>query len=272
MKKIREPQVAGMFYPSSKIELEKAITVFFNEVKVEQDYEEIGGIISPHAGYVYSGKTAATAYKSLIGKSYDNVIVISPSHREYFTGISIYNGDSYKTPLGEISLNKELSDKLISDSEIIFQGEEGHSNEHALEVQLPFLQMVFSNFKLLPIVIGDQRKEFVDELAESLTKIIDEKTLLVASSDLSHFYSKYKADILDSKVIEHINDFNSEELQKDLETKKCEACGGGAIVALLKSLKLKKFYKSKVVAHSDSGDITGDDSGVVGYLSAVIYN
>jgi len=269
---IRLPKVAGMFYPSSKGELEKMIQNYLEEINLTDSYKKIGGIISPHAGYVYSGKTAAAAYKTLIGKHYDNVIVLSPSHREYFGGISIYYGDAYKTPFGEIEVNKELRENIVNLSEVIFSGEDGHRGEHALEVQLPFLQMTLGNFKLLPVVIGDQSKMFVDELSNVLTNILDENTLLVASSDLSHFYNRHKARIKDGLVVEHINRYEFDELQSDLEKKKCEACGGGTIVSVMKTLRNRNYSHSKVLMQTDSGDVTGDTSEVVGYLSAVIYN
>jgi len=272
MKEIREPQVAGMFYPSDPKELETQIKGYLNGIKINENLNHVAGIVSPHAGYIYSGKTAAYAYKTIEKEKYNNVIVISPSHREYFHGVSIYSGDAYRTPLGDIPINNSLREKIISENSLIFAGREGHGVEHALEVQLPFLQILLSNFQLIPMVIGDQRKEFIFELADVLYKNIDENTLLVASSDLSHFYSKTHANILDSRVVNYINDFNYHELQSDLESKRCEACGGGGIVALLKALKMKNYKNSKVIAHTDSGDVTGDDSEVVGYLSAVIYN
>ncbi len=269
---IRLPKVAGMFYPSSKGELEEMIKKFLEEINLIDSYNDIGGIISPHAGYVYSGKTAAAAYKTLIGKNYENVIVLSPSHREYFAGISIYYGDAYKTPFGEIEINKDLRASVVNLSELIYKGEDGHRGEHALEVQLPFLQMVLGEFKLLPIVIGDQSKMFIDELSNILTNILDERTLLVASSDLSHFYNRDVAKVKDGLIVEHINRYEFDELQTDLEKKNCEACGGGAIVSLMKALKNRNYAYSKVLMQTDSGDVTGDTSEVVGYLSAVIYN
>jgi len=272
MKLIREPQVAGMFYPSDPKQLKNQINSFLDDIESSEIFNNVKGIISPHAGYVYSGKTAAYGFKTLSDKKYKNVIVISPSHREYFNGISIYPGDAYKTPLGNIPINKDLREKIVSECDLIFEGEEGHRAEHALEVQLPFLQVVLSDFMLIPLVIGDQKKAIIYELAETLAKIIDDETLLVASSDLSHFYTKSHAEILDSRIARHINDFNFDELQSDLEVKRCEACGGGGIVALLKALKMKNINNSKVLATSDSGDITNDDSEVVGYLSAVVYN
>jgi MEMO1 family protein len=272
MKQIREPQVAGMFYPSNSKELKKQIKGFLNEVEIDDNFNRVAGIVSPHAGYIYSGKTAAHAFKTLQNKKYDNVIVISPSHREYFHGVSIYPGDAYKTPLGEIPINKELRGKIISQSDLVFEGIEGHRAEHALEVQLPFLQVMLPGFKLVPLVIGDQQKANIYELADVLANVIDDQTLLVASSDLSHFYTKSHAKRIDSRIAKHINEFNYDELQNDLDGKRCEACGGGGIVALLRALKINNFASSKVIVQSDSGDITGDDSEVVGYLSAIVYN
>lgn len=272
MNTVREPQVAGMFYPSNPHELSEVINGFLDEVKLDRKYNHVAGIISPHAGYVYSGQTAAYAYKTIENKEYNSVIVISPSHREYFHGISIYPGDGYKTPLGRIKIDKKLREKITSQSKIIFEGNEGHRAEHALEVQLPFLQIVLGDFELLPIVIGDQRKEYIFELADVLASSIDDDTLLIASSDLSHFYPKSHAKLLDSRVAKHIDSYRFEDLQHDLEGKRCEACGGGGIVALLKALKKRNIIYTHVVAQSDSGDITGDESEVVGYLSAVVYN
>ena len=120
MKIVREPKVAGMFYPSSKTELEKTINTFFDNVNLDSNYENVKGIISPHAGYSYSVQTAAYGVKTIINKKIKNVILISPSHREYFPGISIYNGTAYKTPLGEIEINKELSNSFAEKSNLIF--------------------------------------------------------------------------------------------------------------------------------------------------------
>ncbi len=182
MKIVREPAVAGMFYSASSNKLQRDIEDLFNQVDLTESFDQIIGIISPHAGYVYSGKTAVYAYSTLKNKTYKRVVVISPSHREYFRGISVYNGDAYKTPFGEIDVDKEFVSKLIENEKLIFSGINGHRNEHALEVQLPFLQTVLRNFLLVPIVMGDQRKIFVDSLAEKLSNIIDEETLIVASS------------------------------------------------------------------------------------------
>ena len=269
--KIRHQQVAGYFYPAEKEKLENDISLLLNVAKPEKSFNKIFGIVSPHAGYVYSGKTAAYVYNLLKDKSYKTVIVISPSHAEYFPGISIYDGDGYETPFGIVEIDNEMTDKIIENSKIIFRGVQGHRREHALEVQIPFLQSVLKDFKIVPIVMGDQSKIFVDHLAEKISKVVDEETLVVASSDMSHFYDSSEANRPDSVVEKRINDFNFEQLLKDLDDHECEACGGGPIAAMMKAASLKNINKSMVINRSDSGDITGDKSEVVGYLSAVVY-
>lgn len=271
MKIVREPAVAGMFYSASPAKLKNDIQELLNQVKQDETFENIFGIISPHAGYVYSGKTAAHGYKSLKGKKYKRVIVISPSHREYFPGISIYSGDAYKTPFGEVNVDKEFSEKLVENEKFIFLGNGGHRSEHALEVQIPFLQFVLKDFLIVPIVMGDQRKIFVDQLSKKISSIIDDDTLIIASSDLSHFHSKEKANKLDSIVEEKIKSFDADGLIDALERNICEACGGGPIAVLLKIASLKQYDKVKILNRSDSGDVSGDNTEVVGYLSAVIY-
>lgn len=271
MIEIRKPAVAGMFYPASAGELKTTVETLLANNKPEKTFENIFGIISPHAGYLYSGRTAAFAYNTIRNKNFNKVIVLSPSHREYFAGISVFNGDAYSTPLGEIPVAIELRDRVILDSPVINISESGHGQEHALEVQLPFLQTVLENFSLLPIVIGDQNRKYTYALAETLAKVTDDQTLIVASTDLSHFYSREDANIMDSIIEEKIIDFDYEELQTELELKNCEACGGGCVVALMKAAEIKGKNKSFVLSHTDSGDVTGDLHEVVGYLSAVIY-
>jgi MEMO1 family protein len=269
--RIRHQQVAGYFYPAEKEKLQKDILMMLQAAKTEKTFNKIFGIVSPHAGYMYSGKTAAYVYNLLKDKNYKTVIVISPSHAEYFPGISIYDGDAYETPLGIVEIDQTITDKLVENSKTIFRGIQGHRKEHALEVQIPFLQSVLKDFKIVPIVMGDQSKMFVDELAEKISKTVDDKTLVVASSDMSHFYSSEEADRLDSVVEKRISDFDFEQLLRDLDDHECEACGGGPIAAMMKAASLKNINKSMVINRSDSGDITGDKSEVVGYLSAVVY-
>ncbi|MBU1096895.1 MAG: AmmeMemoRadiSam system protein B [Ignavibacteriae bacterium HGW-Ignavibacteriae-2] len=272
MKNIRKAAVAGMFYPGSANELKSIVNSLLDKTKTKVNHNDIVGIVSPHAGYTYSGISAAHAYNVLIEKQFSTAIIVSPSHREYFQGLCMYEGDAYETPLGIVEIDKELREKLYGHSEYLQIGRSGHTSEHAVEVQLPFLQVIKKDFKILPIVIGDQRKLFVDELAKCLSQSIKENVIIIASSDLSHFYGKIHANKLDSIIERRIEDMEFDELQNDLDTKQCEACGGGGIVALLKAAKQNNYNKVKVLSRTDSGDFSGDDSSVVGYLSAVVYN
>ncbi len=271
MNKIRKPAVAGLFYPADYHELDNELDILLNLAESKENPSSITGIISPHAGYIYSGRTAAFGFKILKNKNIKNVIIISPSHHEYFRGCSIYNGDAFETPLGAVEINKEVSTRIVEGSENIFFGINGHREEHAVEVQIPFLQKVLNDFNIIPIVMGDQSGAYISELAEQLSKVIGNDTVIVASSDLSHYYSKDKARRLDSIVEEKISHFDFEGLQTDLKNRVCEACGGGPIVSMMKAAFLTGKNKSVILNRSDSGDTSHDNSRVVGYISAAIY-
>ncbi|PJA95530.1 MAG: AmmeMemoRadiSam system protein B [Ignavibacteriales bacterium CG_4_9_14_3_um_filter_34_10] len=269
---IRKPAVAGLFYPKNADALKSMITDLLSKTKSEINGENIFGLVSPHAGYIYSGYTAAFAYNVLSEKEFTTAIILSPSHHDYFQGISVYSGDFYETPLGKVAVDKDLRTLFLNNSKNIYSADIGHRAEHAIEVQIPFLQIIKGNFKILPVVIGDQRRKYLDELSAKIAECYSPETVIIASSDLSHFYNKEMAGKLDELVEERIRDFDFEELQADFENQNCEACGGGAIVSLMKAANLKGFTKSKILSRTDSGDFSGDNTSVVGYLSAVIYN
>jgi MEMO1 family protein len=234
-------------------------------------FNNIFGIVVPHAGYIYSGRTASYGFNLLKGKNIETVIILSPSHREYFPGVSVFDGDAYETPLGDVEVDDEMRNKLTGESKIIFKGIEGHIREHAVEVQIPFLQIVLKDFKIVPVVMGDQGDLFVNELSEKLSLAADDRTVIIASSDLSHYYSGESSNKLDSIIEKRISGFEYEELQKDFQVRNCEACGGGTIVSLMKAAAKRSINKSEVLHRCNSGDTTGDYKEVVGYLSAVIY-
>ena len=156
---VREPAVAGLFYPANAEALRRDIESFYHEVSATTRSGTIRGIIAPHAGYIYSGYTAACGYARLAGAQYDTVVVIAPSHREYFDGVSVYHGSAYQTPLGSIPVNVALRDRLIGASRRVRASELGHGEEHSIEVHLPFLQAVLPDFQLLPLVVGHQTRE-----------------------------------------------------------------------------------------------------------------
>ncbi len=271
MSKIRKPAVAGMFYTSDPQKLKTEVETLLSISFPEENFKDIFGIVVPHAGYIYSGRTAAFGYNAIKEKKYKTVIIISPSHREYFQGTSIFNGEAYETPLGIVEVNQELADRIVQNSDTIFMGQEGHRDEHAIEVQLPFLQTIYEDFSIVPIVMGDQRKIFVDELSKAVADVADENTLVISSSDLSHYYAQETAERLDSIIEKDILDFAHDKLQNDLDNKMCEACGGGPIVAMMKAAWLKDYKHSIVFDRRDSSFASGDTSQVVGYLSAAVF-
>jgi AmmeMemoRadiSam system protein B len=269
---IRQPVVAGMFYPSNPVQLREQVEQMLQQAVVEKAEGRITGIIAPHAGYMYSGSTAAHAYALLKGEKYETVVVISPRHREFFRTVSAYSGDAYETPLGSIPINVKLRSALTAQYDFVRASEQGHNAEHAVEVQLPFLQTVIPSFTLLPLVIGDQEPDVCFGLGEALGNVLkEENVLIVASTDLSHFYSSEAAAALDGVMIQDVNAFDYEGLMSDLETQRTEACGGGPAVAAMSALKHLGTQRMKVVHHSTSGDTTGDYNSVVGYFSAVAY-
>lgn len=270
---VRPPAVAGMFYEREPLKLKNHIETFLEKANPPEIKGRIIGLVSPHAGYFYSGKTAAYGYKLIKGKKYETVVVVSPSHYEYFRGVSVYNGTAYQTPLGIVQIDQDLREELKDYTSILEFSKRGHEREHALEVQLPFLQVVLGEFKLLPIVMGDQDKDFAFSLAEVLAEVLKNKNvLLVASSDLSHYYSHDVANSLDSRIEKLINNYDEETLIDELEEEKVQACGGGPIVVVMKASKLLGANKSKVLYRNDSSEASGDKHQVVGYLSAAFYN
>jgi AmmeMemoRadiSam system protein B len=271
MSQVRNPAVAGYFYPADPSKLKSEIEYYLAAAEKKEIKGKLYGIVSPHAGYAYSGKTAAFGFKLLDKANIKTVVIISPSHREYFPGISVYKGNGYRTPLGTVALNEKAADALTLNSKTIFRGIEGHREEHAVEVQIPFLQTVLDEFEIVPVVMGDQGKLYIDELSERLRDTVDENTLVVSSSDLSHYYPGDVADKMDSLVERDINLFNYEGLYENIESRRCEACGAGTIIAMMKSAYQLKYNKSVVLNRSDSGDTTGNKSEVVGYLSAAVY-
>ncbi len=239
---------------------------------------EIIGLISPHAGYEYSGQVAANAYQQIAGRNYQTVVVIAPSHTEYFPEISVYNGDGFKTPLGPVCLDKDLASQLVAQHRAVVFSARGHwiagsvRQEHSLEVQLPFLQKVLKNFKIVPIVMGDQGYSSCQTLGETLAKVLpNKKALIVASSDLSHFHPYDRAVKLDKTVISHIERFDFTGLSEDIERGICEACGGGPMVAAMIAAEMLGANRAKVLLYANSGDVTGDRSSVVGYMAAMLY-
>jgi len=262
-----------MFYPADARTLERQVNGFFDQAHVRPIEGLVRGIIAPHAGYMYSGPTAAAGYYFLKGKKIETVVIAAPSHRDYFEGASVYSGDAYQTPLGEVPCDTELRDALVKACDLVVAGEAGHRSEHAIEVQLPFLQATLGSFKILPIVLGDQHRSLCLSLAEVLGRVAEGRDVLfVASTDLSHYHSARIAEAIDGVTIDDIRAFDHERLMDHLESGAAEACGGGPTVAVMGALRELGIRHMEIVQHCNSGDVSGDKQNVVGYLSAVAWS
>lgn len=275
---IRQPAVAGAFYPGDSLKLARVVTEMLTHSKVVTPRVKPTGMISPHAGYRYSGPVAAFGYKQLKGYKYSTVVVIAPSHREYFNHAAVYCQGGYRTPLGTVEVDSELAGRIVNSAggELVKCSERGHSQqmgEHSLEVQLPFLQLVLGNFKLVPIVMGDQNAVLCEALARALAETAGgrDDVLLVASSDLSHFHGYDEANRIDGKLISYVEKYNYRGLGAALGRGEVEACGGAPIMAVMKACEKLGAGKVRIVAYANSGDIAGERNRVVGYLSALFY-
>ncbi|HEY3323798.1 MAG TPA: AmmeMemoRadiSam system protein B [Planctomycetota bacterium] len=273
---VREPAVAGAFYPRDKEELAKMIEALLAKAPAPSE-GKLRALVCPHAGYVYSGQTAAFAYKQLTGRSYKTVIILGPSHRSAFDGAYLAPVSAYKTPLGEVPLagdrdtlaaRKPLVTKPEFFTEAPAQIRDGRnadrpdSYEHSLEVQVPFLQTVLKDFSILPVVFGQ-----VDplEVASAIEDRLDDSTLLVASSDLSHFHPYDEAKKLDKDCLKSICELDPKALASQ------EACGKAPVMSLVQIAK-RKGWKPKLLDYRNSGDVTGEKSSVVGYAAIAFYD
>ncbi len=268
---VRRPAVAGSFYPADPQTLSRQVGDFLSRAPKEKVAGEIIALVSPHAGYMYSGQVAAYAFKLVEGMKFDAVIVVAPSHRTFFQGASVYDRGAYETPLGLLPVDKGLCQKLKEGSDLIQFLPQAHAQEHSLEVQLPFLQATLGQFNLVPIVIGDQSYRTCQAVGQTIGKAtLGKKVLLVASTDLSHFHPYDEAVKRDNIVLEDVRNFDPQRLAQNLNSGKAEACGGGPVMAVMIAAKERGANRVQVLKYMNSGDVTGDRSSVVGYAAAVI--
>ena len=272
---IRLPVVAGSFYPSDKNVLSKQIDEFLLQAKDISIEGEPKILIVPHAGYAFSGQVAASAFKLLKGKNFKTVILIGPSHTDWFAGNSVCSQGIWQTPLGNVEIDTDLAEKLISENKSIFYRPQSHEKEHCLEICLPFLQKTLKDFKIVPIIVGQSNQQNREALAYALSKYIDNQTLIVISSDLSHYPNYEIANMADHKIIDAILTGKSENLTNTVQDLMSQsllgldtcACGEEAIHVGLLLSEIMQINDIKFLDYTNSGDITGDHSRVVGYVS-----
>ncbi|TRZ47747.1 AmmeMemoRadiSam system protein B [bacterium] len=273
---IKMPNVAGAFYPDNPQELSEMIDGFLKKADPQPIGGNIFALISPHAGYGYSGQTAAFGYKLIKDKPYKTVVVIGSSHYHGFSGASVYPEGVFRTPLGDLKIDNEFAQKLLpkENAEISFMPE-AFAKEHSVEVQLPFLQKVLKDFKIVPIVTGDCTLNTCKKLASSLKEAIGERrdVLLVVSSDMYHGYNYEETEKVDNLTLAYLKNMDAEGLYYALREGKAQLCGGFGVVAAMILAKELGHNKLTVLNYTNSAIVTDKKvkgHWTVGYGSCAI--
>ncbi len=272
---IRPPAVAGMFYPADPVVLARDVDRMLTAATPPPGSTAPHALLAPHAGYRYSGAIAARAFACIDAERVDTVVLVGPSHVEAFDFTSVFDGDAFATPLGEVAVDAALAAALAAAKPSIRRSPRGHAagrgrGEHALEVMLPFLQRRCPRARIVPITMGSQSHAACADLAEAIVRHTDfERTLIVASSDLSHFHPYDEAVLLDTEFCARVAAMDGEALLAGLARGHCEACGGGPTAAVMLALARAHRDTARVLARINSGDVTGERGSVVGYAAAV---
>lgn len=269
LQKVKKPVFAGSFYPAERNQLEKRLDIYLKaaSTQTKRTSSHIFGLISPHAGYDYSGQVAAYAYNQIKDRDYKTVIIIGPSHQVPFRGISIYPVGSWETPLGTVQVDIKTAKTLMDNCNAIKVYPAAFAREHSLEVQLPFLQKTLKSFKIVPLAVGFIEKDDYKRLSDALLRLLEQNPkdiLFVASSDMSHYHSYNKASQMDRVTLKYIEHLDVDRLFENLQNGNCELCGApGVITLMMMASKLNAHVKT--LNYANSGDVTGDKNRVVGY-------
>jgi len=271
---IREPVVAGQFYPRRKEDLENMITNCIDHKygpgsKSILSDERIFGIICPHAGYVYSGPTACYSYKSIASQNPELAIIIGPNHFGIGKDVATMVDAQWKTPLGLIQVDSELAKQVSKISKFIKIDDYSHSQDHSLEVQIPMLQKILSNdFQIIPIILRAQHMDIAIDVGNAVAEIAKRKnTIIVASSDFTHYEENSFAYQQDKALIEPILEMDVERFYQVLREKRVTACGYGAMASVMIACKNLGATKGELLSYATSGDISGNTESVVGYCA-----
>ncbi len=279
---VRSPAVAGSFYPDSPQVLSAQVEKFIDDAELKETDSELMGLIAPHAGYVYSGHVAGYAYKQLMGQSFDTVVLLGLSHRYRIDGAAIYARGAFRTPLGDIQIDEDLAAEIMRLNSDIVDLSPAHANEHSLEVQLPFLQHILSDFRIVPILLQDDSPENVIPLSQAVAAAMtDRSPLLIGSTDLCHYPTYEEAEKSDQVVIEAIGHFDPDYLSEQMaeymqihptQNFHCMMCSTGAVYTTMRAAKALGGHRIEVLKAANSGDVPiGGRDQVVGYMAAGIY-
>jgi AmmeMemoRadiSam system protein B len=272
---IRPSPIAGQWYPGDARHLSSSVDGYINAAKLPEIDGQIIAAVVPHAGHIYSGPVAGYAFAALRGMTPGLVVVISPSHYPYPQPLLTTAHQAYTTPLGTIRVDDEAVQALDTalNAELGFGlSAVRRDPEHSLEIELPFVQRVFTNeYRLLPVMVRDQSLRTVRGLGKVLAAVLRERNaILIASSDLSHFYTQSQADKLDGELLRRVEAFDPEAVLNAEDEGVGFACGRGAVAAVMWAAKALGADKVRILHHATSGDVTGDTGEVVGYGAAVI--
>ena len=271
---IRPSAIAGSWYPGTERGLRQTLEGFFAHVPEQPLEGRLLGLIAPHAGYVYSGQTAAYAYKQLAGAAYDTVVVMSPNHRAFWgADVVVSTATHYETPLGLVELDKPFVDRLAERVEL---SGVPRDDEHSLEIQLPFLQYVLGDFRLAPVMLNTDRPAAARRLGGTLAELVEASeaaVLLVASTDLHHIPDYGEVLRRDRAVVEALLSYDMARIEKVLTEPGCSVCGRMPVIALLEAARALGADRVRVLHQTTSGDVTGDrrpGQYTVGYLAAAV--
>ncbi|MBN2374555.1 AmmeMemoRadiSam system protein B [bacterium] len=266
---VRQPAVSGQFYPSDPKGLRDSIQQFLQQASPAKPKGRLKALICPHAGYQYSGQVAAFSYKLLEGEDFDTVILLGPSHRFNLKGISVWPSGTYKTPLGDVKINKRVAAQLLESSNFTRFEKQAHMNEHSLEVQIPFLQAVLKDFLIVPVLVNRLSTSEIIQISRKIASLLnDSGTLLIVSTDLSHYHPYDEANDMDKKAIDAIKNIDIEGLMELLKNGESEICGETSVMLLLETVKhMGHSVKIDLIKYANSGDTSGMKDRVVGYAS-----
>lgn len=263
----RNAAFAGHWYPGSARELGAAVDACLAGAPPPRG--PVGALVAPHAGLMYSGPVAGPGYAAVAGGSYDLVVLIGPSHYAAFPGVAVAAPSAFDSPLGPVPVDQGIAATLLERSTWFTLEPSIHAREHSLELQLPFLARVLPGVPILPLLMGRQDRASVDRLTTHLSELLHgRRPLVVASSDLSHYHDRNTASRLDGVVLDRLSANDAEGLMTVLERQPGHACGGGPIVVAMRVAASLGAEAGRVLRYGDSGDVTGDTSEVVGYVSA----
>jgi len=270
---VKEPAVAGSFYPADKKTLSDDVERYLSQPGDSPGEGRLLALIAPHAGYIYSGGVAGHSYAKLKGKDIRKVILIGPTHYSAINGAAIYPGEGMRTPLGTVKVDDSLARTIASEKDGVRLLAEPFEREHSLEVQLPFLQSTLKDFSIVPILIGRMTSESYRYLSDRIATILknDEKALVVISTDLSHYHDSKTASDMDRKVLDAVERFSAGDLERLLSSGEGEACGGGPVLYGMAAARGAGATEAKIYKYADSGAVSGDTRRVVGYGAAGFY-